>query len=125
MVTDPMTNTGRTRRQGVVMLGRSILDGSGSRVILTLASAGAGTVLGAAVQSWSVTPLRLTALTVASLSLLVIGLSTSIAAWNRTETIARSEVLDRVEQLRREMFEGFGEMGIFLARQGRLALRGC
>lgn len=68
-------------------------------VILTIASASAGAVLGAAVQSWSTSALRLTGITAASLSLLVIGLSASTLARDRILAVNQGELLNQSDRI--------------------------
>lgn len=57
-----------------------LLRGRWGPILLSFASAGSGAILGAVVQSWSITPLRLAAISAGTLSVLAIGLSAAAAA---------------------------------------------
>lgn len=97
------------------------ISGRVGPIMLTLASACAGAILGTVIQDWTATPLRLTGVAVGSVSLLAIALSTAAASRNKTATTTEERLLRESQQLSVNAAKELADMTTKLSsRAGRI-----
>jgi len=108
----------------------ALLHGRQGPILLTLASAGSGAVLGAVVQSWGSTPLRLAAISAGTLSLLAIGLSAAAVSRDKEARSAQrrmlaesgrlhDDALSRLDDVRAQLAAGTGDSSRAIAALSR------